>query len=32
VLALYQQYVATMRELGMPPSAEVHRLVTRLRQ
>ncbi|WP_432854673.1 BTAD domain-containing putative transcriptional regulator [Amycolatopsis sp. CA-161197] len=31
VLALYQRYVATMRELAVPPSAEVHRLVTRLR-
>ena len=32
VLALYQRYVATMRDLGVPPSAEVHRLVTRLRR
>lgn len=31
VLTLYQRYVATMRELAVPPSAEVHRLVTRLR-
>lgn len=31
VLALYQRYVATMRELAVPPSAEMHRLVTRLR-
>lgn len=31
VLALYQRYVATMHELAVPPSAEVHRLVTRLR-
>lgn len=31
VLALYQRYAATMHELAVPPSAEVHRLVTRLR-
>lgn len=31
VLALYQRYVATMRELTVPPSAQVRRLVTRLR-
>ena len=31
VLALYQRYVATMRELAVPPSAQVHLLVTRLR-
>jgi DNA-binding SARP family transcriptional activator len=32
VLALYQRYVATMSELEVPPSAEVHRLVTQLRR
>lgn len=32
VLALYQRYVARMRELGVPPSDEVRRLVTRLRR
>lgn len=31
VLALYQRYVATMRELAVPPSTEVRLLVTRLR-
>ena len=31
VLALYQRYVATMRELAVPPSAQVRLLVTRLR-
>ena len=31
VLALYQRYMATMQELSVPPSAEMHRLVTRLR-
>jgi LuxR family transcriptional regulator, maltose regulon positive regulatory protein len=31
VLALYQRYVATMDKLAVPPSAEVRRLVTRLR-
>ncbi|MGW3870658.1 BTAD domain-containing putative transcriptional regulator [Streptomyces sp. NPDC005055] len=32
VLALYQGYVVRMRELGVPPSVEVRRLVTQLRQ
>ncbi|KMO83625.1 Serine/threonine-protein kinase PknK [Mycolicibacterium chlorophenolicum] len=32
VLALYQRYMAAMRDLGVAPSAEVHRLVTRLRR
>lgn len=32
VLALYQRYVARMRELGVPPSDEVRRLVTQLRR
>ncbi|MFD7445113.1 BTAD domain-containing putative transcriptional regulator [Streptomyces sp. NPDC059909] len=32
VLALYQQYVARMRELGVPPSDEVRRLVMQLRR
>ncbi|MFD7874703.1 BTAD domain-containing putative transcriptional regulator [Streptomyces sp. NPDC059766] len=32
VLALYQRYVARMRELGVPPSDEVRRLVVRLRR
>ncbi|MER5688840.1 BTAD domain-containing putative transcriptional regulator [Streptomyces sp. NPDC002205] len=32
VLALYQRYVVRMRELGVPPSVEVRRLVTQLRQ
>ncbi|GAW47990.1 uncharacterized protein PD653_1110 [Nocardioides sp. PD653] len=32
VLRLYQRYVATMRELGVPPSAEVHRIVTQSRR
>ncbi len=32
VLRLYQRYVATMRDLGVPPSGEVHRLVTQLRR
>ena len=32
VLALYQRYVARMRELGVPPSEEVRRLVTQLRR
>jgi ATP/maltotriose-dependent transcriptional regulator MalT len=32
VLALYQRYTAAMRELGVPPSAEAHRLVTQLRR
>jgi DNA-binding SARP family transcriptional activator len=32
VLSLYQRYTSTMREFGVPPSAEVHRLVTRLRR
>ena len=31
VLALYQRYVATMDKLAVPPSAQVRRLVTRLR-
>jgi DNA-binding SARP family transcriptional activator len=31
VLALYQRYVATMEKLAVPPSAQVRRLVTRLR-
>jgi len=31
VLALYQRYLATMHTLAVPPSAEVCRLVTRLR-
>jgi DNA-binding SARP family transcriptional activator len=31
VLGLYRRYVATMRELAVPPSAQVRRLVTRLR-
>jgi LuxR family maltose regulon positive regulatory protein len=31
VLALYQRYLATMDTLCVPPSAEVRRLVTRLR-
>jgi LuxR family transcriptional regulator, maltose regulon positive regulatory protein len=32
VLRIYQRYVATMRDLGVPPSGEVHRLVTQLRR
>jgi DNA-binding SARP family transcriptional activator len=32
VLALYQRYVARMRELGVPPSDEVRRLVVQLRR
>lgn len=32
VLALYQRYTATMREVGVAPSAEVRRLVTQLRR
>lgn len=32
VLALYQRYTAAMREVGVAPSAEVRRLVARLRQ
>ncbi|MGW1544104.1 BTAD domain-containing putative transcriptional regulator [Streptomyces sp. NPDC002309] len=32
VLALYQRYVARMRELGVPPSDEVRRLVAQLRR
>ena len=32
VLSLYQRYVARMRELGVPPSDEVRRLVTQLRR
>ncbi|WP_240634173.1 MULTISPECIES: BTAD domain-containing putative transcriptional regulator [Streptomyces] len=32
VLALYQRYVARMRELGVPPSDEVRRLVMQLRR
>ncbi|MFF3462379.1 BTAD domain-containing putative transcriptional regulator [Streptomyces sp. NPDC001984] len=32
VLALYQRYVVRMRELGVPPSDEVRRLVTQLRR
>jgi DNA-binding SARP family transcriptional activator len=31
-LAMFQRYSATMRELGMQPSAEVYRLVMRLRR
>ncbi|MFJ4848667.1 MULTISPECIES: BTAD domain-containing putative transcriptional regulator [unclassified Streptomyces] len=31
VLALYQRYVVRMRELGVPPSDEVRRLVAQLR-
>jgi len=31
LLTLYQRYVTTMDTLAVPPSAEVHRLVTRLR-
>ncbi|GAA4691193.1 hypothetical protein GCM10023215_30070 [Pseudonocardia yuanmonensis] len=31
VLAFYRRYVAAMRELSVPPSAEIRRLVTRLR-
>ena len=31
VLATYQRYVATMREAGVPPSAEIQRHLTRLR-
>ncbi|MEU4097857.1 BTAD domain-containing putative transcriptional regulator [Streptomyces sp. NPDC026673] len=32
VLALYQRYAVRMRELGVPPSDEVRRLVTQLRR
>lgn len=32
VLALYQRYVARMRDLGVPPSDEVRRLVMQLRR
>ena len=32
VLTFYQRYVARMRELGVPPSEEVRRLVTQLRR
>ena len=31
VLSLYRRYVVAMRELSVPPSAEIRRLVTRLR-
>ena len=31
VLATYQRYVATMREAGVPPSAEIQRLLSRMR-
>jgi ATP/maltotriose-dependent transcriptional regulator MalT/DNA-binding SARP family transcriptional activator len=31
VLATYQRYVATMREAGVPPSAEVQRQLSRMR-
>jgi DNA-binding SARP family transcriptional activator len=31
VLATYQRYLGVMRDLGVPPSAEVHRQVTRVR-
>ena len=31
VLATYQRYVATMREAGVPPSAEIQRHLARLR-
>lgn len=32
VLTLYQRYVARMRELGVPPSEDVRRLVTQFRR
>jgi DNA-binding SARP family transcriptional activator len=32
VLALYRRYVGRMRELGVPPSEELRRLVTQLRR
>ncbi|MFD5571708.1 BTAD domain-containing putative transcriptional regulator [Streptomyces cadmiisoli] len=32
VLALYQRYIARMRDLGVPPSDEVRRLVMQLRR
>ncbi|MGW1726443.1 BTAD domain-containing putative transcriptional regulator [Streptomyces sp. NPDC002306] len=32
VLALYQRYIARMRELGVAPSDEIRRLVTQLRR
>jgi DNA-binding SARP family transcriptional activator len=32
VLRIYQRYVATMRDLGVPPSGEVQRLVKQLRR
>jgi DNA-binding SARP family transcriptional activator len=31
VLARFRRYVDRMRELGMPPSADIHRLVRQLR-
>lgn len=31
VLATYQRYVATIKEIGVPPSAEIQRHVSRIR-